>query len=225
MKKSNSRLSTKIVRETFESAISTALRIYGPVRENCEWNYESFNESTFHPRVASKIIGLSFLSIVAAWEEYLESSFLRYMAGASSETGYSPKLRIGKCTNTTHAMQVLTGTRNTNDAIRFMRWNDYEWVLGRAEVFFHRAAPYSRVISRFLQRLKDAQVIRNRVAHSSSRARTQFKNMANTNIGAAKGSPLDRGFSPGRYLIFNTPEIVFEKAWVESKECHWPDIF
>jgi hypothetical protein len=88
------RLSTGTIRRNFESALSTAFRIYGPVREDCIWSYESINESSFHPRVASKIVGLSFLSIVSAWEEYLEGSFLRYMAGAKSESGYSPRLRM-----------------------------------------------------------------------------------------------------------------------------------
>ncbi|MGD0624792.1 MAG: hypothetical protein ABSB32_08740 [Thermodesulfobacteriota bacterium] len=219
------RLSTKAVRKNFESAISTALRIYGPVRGDCIWNYESINENTFHPRVASKVIGLSFLSIVAAWEEYLENSFLRYMTGALSETGYAPRLRIGPCKSTAHAKQVLTSTVNTNEAVRFMRWNDFEWVLAKAEIFFYRAEPYSRVDSHFLQRLKDAQIIRNRVAHSSSKARSQFKTITNRNVGAPKDSPMDYGFSPGRYLIYNKPEVVFGKSWVETKHCEWPDIF
>lgn len=218
-------LSTKTIRLSFYRAIDTAFRIYGPTRQDCVWNYESINESTFHPRVASKIVGLSFLSVVVAWEEYLQDSFLRYMAGARSETGYSPKLRIGKCTNSTHAAQILSGNKNMIEAVRFMRWNDYEWVLGKAEIFFQRAEPYSRVSGRFKQRLKDAQVIRNRVAHSSSAARNHFKRMVNTNIGSPRDSALDPGFSPGRYLIYNKPEIVFDKTWLETKECQWPDIF
>ncbi len=218
-------LSTRAVRLAFARAIDTAIRIYGPVRQECVWNYESINEGTFHPRVAAKIVGLSFLSIVVAWEEYLKDSFLRYMAGAQSEAGYSPTLRIGKCANSTHAAQVLTGNKNMNEAIRSMRWNDYDWVIDKAEIFFQRAAPYARVSGRFRQRLKDAQVIRNRVAHSSSAARNNFKRMANANIGSPGDSALDPGFSPGQYLIYNKPEIVFDKTWLEAKDCQWPDIY
>jgi hypothetical protein len=219
------RLSTGTIRRNFESALSTAFRIYGPVREDCIWSYESINESSFHPRVASKIVGLSFLSIVSAWEEYLEGSFLRYMAGAKSESGYSPRLRIGPANSTTQAMSVLAGTANQNEAMRSMRWSDFDWVLAKAHVFFHRGEPYSLVSGRFLERLKDAQIIRNRVAHSSARARSQFKAIANRSIGAPKETPLAFGFSPGRYLIYQKPHIVFDEAWVDSKECQWPDIF
>jgi hypothetical protein len=220
-----SHISTKTVRKEFENAISTALRIYGPVRHDCVWNYESINESTFHPRVAFKVVGLAFLSIVAAWEEYIENSFLRYMAGAKSESSYSPKLRIGKCKSTTHAIQVLTGVVNSNDATRFLRWNDYDWVSARASIFFQKGEPYSRISTGFQQRLKDAQIIRNRVAHSSSKARHQFRRMTNLNIGEPANSPMDYGFSPGKYLVYNNPEIIFDKSWVDSKDCEWPDIF
>jgi hypothetical protein len=218
-------ISTKSVRKEFLNAISTADRIYGPVRHNCVWNYESINESTFHPRVAFKVVGLAFLSVVAAWEEYLENSFLRYMTGAKSESLYSPKMRIGKCKSTTHALQVLTGVIKTNDAARFSRWNDYDWVTARASIFFQKGEPYSLISSRFQQRLKDAQIIRNRVAHSSLKARHQFKRMVNLNVGEHPNSPLDFGFSPGKYLVFNKPEIIFDKSWVDSKDCYWPDIF
>ena len=218
-------ISTIPVRRQFLAAISTAQRIYAPVRESCVWNYESINEGDFHPRVAFKVVGLAFLSIVSAWEEYLENSFLRYMAGAQYGASHSPKLRIGRCRNTIHARQVLTGTINSNDAVRFMRWNDYSWVLSSATIHFNKGEPYSKLSQLYQSRLRDAQIIRNRVAHSSSRARTQFKRMLNANIGDPKDTPLPYGMSPGKYLVYNKPEIVFGKAWVDSKDCYWPDIF
>jgi len=64
----------------------------------------------------------------------------------------------------------------------------------------------------FQQRLKDAQIIRNRVAHSSSKARHQFRRMTNLNIGEPANSPMDYGFSPGKYLVYNNPEIIFDKV-------------
>ena len=220
-----SRLSTKAVRSDFEGAILTALRIYAPVRDNCVWNYESINESSFHPRVAMKIVGLSFLCLVTAWEEYLEHTFLRYMAGAESQSSYAPKLRLGKCKNSTHALQVLTGCTSSKEAPRHTRWSDYKWVCNRASIFFHHGEPFSRISPLFAKRLEDAQVIRNRVAHSSPKARRQFKEMTNTNVGVRRDTPLDHGFSPGKYLIHNDPEIIFERTWIDSKECHWGDIF
>ncbi len=218
-------LSTKTVRMNFEAATHTALRIWGPVRRNAVWNYESINESAFHPRVALKIIGLAFLSAVSAWEEYLAAVFLRYMAAGKSESGYSPILRVGACKSAAHSLQVLTGSLNVNEAARFAKWNDYHWVLDRAQIFFRKGEPFSRVPTAFQQRLSDAFVIRNRIAHSSSKARNQFKRMVNKNAGAHSASPMEYGFSPGKYLTFNQPEIVFDKAWIDSKPLEWPDIF
>jgi hypothetical protein len=218
-------VSTKTVRKDFENAIETAFRIYAPARHDCVWNYESINEGTFHPRVAYKVVGLAFLSIVAAWEEYLENSFLRYMAGAKSESSYSPKLRIGKCKNTTHSIQALTGAINSNEATKIMRWSDYSWALTKAEIYFNKAEPYSKIPSLYQERIRDAQIIRNRIAHSSLKARNQFKKMANINIGNQVDSPMAFGFSPGKYLIYTKPEIVFKKSWIDSKDCEWPDIF
>jgi len=218
------RTSTASVRKVFEKTISTALKIYWPVRNNCVWDYESFNERDFHPVVAYKILGLTFLSIFTAWEDYLENSFLRYLAGAKSESLYSPKLRIGKCINVAHARQVLTGVMSIDEATRFMKWNDYDWVLTRAKIFFQKGQPYSLVPSIFQERLRDAQIIRNRVAHSSSKCKNQFRRMTNKNIGASPNSTMCHGFSPGRYLVCS-PEIVFDKSWVDSKDCFWGDIF
>lgn len=157
--------------KNFLSALDSAMRIYAPLRECCLFNYDNIRETDFHPTVASKIIGLAFLSIVTAWEEYIEETFLRYMVGCQTDTGYAPVLRLAPCRDLVHAGQVLSATFDAQERPRFLPWNDYSWVVSAAKVYFQRGEPYSLVSDRFRDRLKDAQIIRNRVAHTSQKSK------------------------------------------------------
>lgn len=222
---SHRRLSLRPAKLSLHRALTTTYRIWGPVRESCVWSYESINESAFQPRVAAKVVGLAFLSAVVAWEEFVEETFLRFMAGASSPSGYAPDLRIGPCRSRAHALQALTGSAHVGEAARRTRWSDYEWVAQVAGVHFQRAHPFSRVPALFRQRIIDAQIIRNRVAHNSPKAKRHFKTMANRAIGKPPTAPLPNGFSPGRFLVMPCPRKYFDRSWLESQDHHWGDVF
>lgn len=211
--------------KVFERSVVSAFRIYAPLRSNCIWDYDSINDGPFHPRVASKIVGLAFLSMVSAWEEFAEQLFYRYMIGGATESGYAPKLRLGPCDSIRHAIEVLSGSSRHSD--RFGKWNDFAWVLEKASIFFVKGTPFSAVPTLFRERLSDAQIVRNRVAHSSAKARAQFRRLANRTMGSAEDSRLPRGFSPGRLLIWNQPRNVFGKDWVDSHDhdFDWDDMF
>ena len=191
----------KHISNSFLGALYVAERIAGPVFPQCAYSWESFEENAFHPTIASKIIGLAFLSVVAAWEEFVEESFLRYMAGATSESGYAPELLVGSCRNRTHAMKVLTAAFGESVGARNLRWHDFDWVQHVGKVFFRNGDPYTRVDRRFIQWLKDASTIRNRVAHNSKKARAAFKRLANKHFGVSPEAPLPTGFSPGQLLV------------------------
>ena len=211
--------------KNFLAALDSAMRIYAPLRECCLFNYDNIRETDFHPTVASKMIGLAFLSVVAAWEEYIEEAFLRYMAGTQTDTGYAPVLRLSPCCSLVHARQVLSATFDSQERPRFLPWNDYTWVVSAARVYFRDGEPYSKVANRFRDRLADAQIIRNRVAHTSQKARMQFRKMSNRLAGDHPMSPMNRGFSPGRMLVSQCPEYGFDEAWLASKEHFWGDFF
>lgn len=47
----------------FFAALETSIRIYGPAREMCKYDFESFGETTYQPTVAAKVVGLAFLGV------------------------------------------------------------------------------------------------------------------------------------------------------------------
>ena len=219
-------LSQNQIRKNFLNSIDTAFRIYGPAREWCIWNYESINENPYQPLIAAKVVSLSFLSVVAAWDEFVEESFLRYLCGTNAPSGLSPKLRIGRCKNLTHAQQALSGSVNIQEGTRQLRWSDYTWVIKVASIFFEKGKPYSSVTDRFKERLKDAQIIRNRVAHNSLKSKKQFKKIANKFLKNDLDSSLQKGFSPGLLLASQRPENIFNSEWLEGNDqSYWGDIF
>src|SRR5690349_3765507 len=60
-------------------------------------------QAGLHPEQARRVVELAFLGLIASWEEFLEQSFVRYLAGAASDNGYRPKLRLGKSSDITHS--------------------------------------------------------------------------------------------------------------------------
>jgi hypothetical protein len=189
------------VTRSFLNALNVAGKLYGPVAPECVYTADTFDEYSFHPLVASKAVGLAFLSAVAAWEEFVEESFLRYMCGAAAENGCSPILTLGPCRNRAHALAVLTAPFGVSVGSRNLQWHDFKWVQHVAKVFFRRGEPYSLVQPRLIELLNDAVVIRNRVAHNSAKARKAFKRIANRMLGCTETAPLPKGFSPGRLLV------------------------
>lgn len=219
------RITTSVSRKRFWAALITSLRIYHPAREWMRHSYESFDQTAYQPRVAQKVVGLAFLNAVSAWEQFVEHVFLGYMAGAASETGFAPKLLLGPCQNRSHALRVL-GAAGGGDPQRLLRWNDWSWVVHVAAAFFRGGEPFSRLDSVTVARLRDAQVIRNRVAHDSAKARSQFKRCVNALGGDNPKRPLPRGFSPGELLATTTPPMCFPTFKVWPAENHaWGDFF
>lgn len=210
---------------TFQSALLTSLRIYSPARDWCKWSYESFDETPYHPRVAAKVVGLAFLNAVTAWEQFLEDVFLRYLSGAASPSGYQPALRLGPCHGTAHASQVLEMAGAREGSLRTGRWSDYGWVVATSHVFFGRGEPFTLISPRWRERLSDATALRNRVAHSSDRARRRFKPVAAKFLGLATTAPLPRGMSPGRLLVEGDPRRAFDATWLNKCEHTWGDLF
>ena len=149
-----------------------------------------------------------------------------YVCGAKAGSVILTKLRIGPCKNLLHARQALSGTDNIQEGLRHLKWSDYNWVIKVASIFFEKGKPYSTITDRFKERLKDAQIIRNRVAHNSLKAKKQFKKITNKFLKEDLDTPLPRGFSPGMLLVSQCPENIFDSKWLEKNEdTYWGDIF
>jgi len=177
---------------------SALLHAIGPFTEK-QNTYDAIKGSQpLHPAQARRVVGLSFVIMFSAWEEFVQSAFIRYMAGGVSVTGYAPTLRIGPCKNMVHAGQVLTQKSNFDFSSDYINWSSWEKVVDRANMFFKNGEPFASISGLRRERLKDAFIIRNRVAHLSEKCRAEFVTVAKKHLGVGK---LRRGFDVGELLL------------------------
>src|ERR1700730_6770477 len=69
-----------------------------------------------------KIVELSFMGVVAAWEEFLEGAMVRYLAGAKTASGYSAPLAVGKADGLDHAYQVVSQDADYDRSKHYLSW-------------------------------------------------------------------------------------------------------
>jgi hypothetical protein len=143
------------------------------------------------PRIQVEIITeLAFLRIFIAWENFLEESFIRYLVGAKSPSGYSPK-RFVNTPNMEIAKKIILGERS-----EYIRWNSSGKVIARSETYFKGGEPYGNVLRGAATDLNDMNVIRNRITHMSTISKAKFINFVRRRFGHGK-----RGMTPGRLLL------------------------
>jgi len=164
-------------------------------------SYEGFSENPLHPLQATKIIELSFLNIVSAWEEFVQAVFVRYMVGGCSGSGYSPALRIGRCQSLNHALELLSGKDGFDPSTDYLNWSNWSKVIYRARLFFVNAEPFSLLTDNQERLIKESVILRNRVAHSSKKCKQAFCVLARKYLGLKENEPLPRGLSVGRLLL------------------------
>ncbi len=208
----------------FISSLTTASRIYYPAREMSIYDYNSFENTSYQPNVAAKVVGLAFLSAVSAWEDFISNIYLGYLSGYPTESGYLPKLRYGKAQNKTHALLLAAGERNKRDAERRMRWGNFHWVQATSEIHFGKGNVFQLISPLDVEYLDLAIVLRNRVAHNSDAAKLQFKSAVNRLLNFPKNAPLPTGFSPGKLMV-SSIESNSRLKHLQSDEHHWGDIF
>jgi hypothetical protein len=128
------------------------------------------------PKQAERVIGLAFLGVVAAWDEFLQEAFSRYMAGATSPSSFAPSLRLGKCDTIDHAIDVLATEHEFDLEKGYLTWSSFPSVQSRAKVFFRDGLPFcdARISPVHVEHLSCAQKVRNRVAHKSDKCVAEF---------------------------------------------------
>jgi hypothetical protein len=206
----------------FNEVLSQASRLYDAIKPFCTMNQSTTGNNSIHPKQANKFLGLAFLSILAGWEEFIEISFIRYLAGSTTRNGYAPKLRIGRCENLQHAYEIVSGQLNFNPTRRFLSWTSFQTVIDRAKLFFDNGDPYSSVTIQEINKIFDANNIRNRIAHGSHKSKTEFKKVA---LCMLNRTSLHQGFNVGT-LLLSSPTVQFPdtretdifKAYIEFFE-------
>ena len=144
-------------------------------------------EMTIHR--LSLIYELSFLRIFAAWETFLEESFIRYLCGYSSAAG----------------QQILTGGLRHSKMLRdarhallgakaFLLWHNPSTVIDRSRRFFILGLHETIMLSN-RSRLNWFSSVRHRIAHDHEDARAQFNSSCMNLCG--RRFP---GARPGKFL-------------------------
>lgn len=139
-------------------------------------------------RTVYLITELAFLRIFLAWEDFLEQSFVRYMCGGMTASGYRPQLYVNPV-SLDHAYDILRGQR------AFVEWSNGGDVLQRARLFFRNGRPYHPAIAGALQELDEMRILRNGIAHRSAAAIRHFEDLARKLLGYRP-----RGVTPGLLL-------------------------
>src|SRR5690606_1322906 len=119
---------TAHVRDTFLAASESARDLVKAVSGLSGINPNS-QCPRLHAEQARRVVELAFLGLVSAWEEFLEKSFVRYLAGAKADNGFSPTLRMGKASDIAHAYHLISGDPAFDPARNYAKFGDPKWVI------------------------------------------------------------------------------------------------
>jgi len=186
-------------RNDFIKVLDSNLNLFEAILPYAKFSYHN-NKGAFHPAQATRVIGLCFMSSFGAWEEFLGDTFIRYMAGAKTST-YTPSFKLGKCQGIPHAIEVLGGKSGYDLSKNYLTWTNYGDVISKAKIYFERGEPFSKVPAVYKDRIADAIVIRNRVAHTSEKCVKDFAKVAKPLLGLKLTDKLPHGMSVGKLLL------------------------
>jgi hypothetical protein len=125
------------------------------------------DRSLLHPERIELVYEMAFFRFYLAWEEFLEETFIRYMAGYVSPQ-YSPVSRTGFLyPNLAAALSAMLGGRT------YKLWHDPSIVVARSAGFLDRA-PHELVIGSALTDLERYSRVRHRIAHAQDNAKVEF---------------------------------------------------
>ncbi len=169
-----------------------------------------------HPKYVKQVTELAFMGVVSAWEEFLERSLVRYLAGAMTGNGYFPSKKIGFANSITHAYEVLSQNANYDPEKDYLKVSDSRWVCRLAEFFFSQHS-YS-CLSNESELLKHANYIRNRIAHDSEKCKADFKATALWFLNTQSGR-LKQSYGPGS-LLTEVAQRHFNRAIIQKNYTH-----
>lgn len=100
----------------FGSSVSDALSL---LNETENYRIIQTDGRTFRLGIRRKELfaAIALLRMHLAWEDYVENVFIRYLCGATTDTGYSPVLLVPRVLNTSVAMSNLLGNS------QFLNWS------------------------------------------------------------------------------------------------------
>jgi len=185
------------VRDEFIQNINSAKDLVNQVLR-FEGIHPNTQKATLHSKHVRKVVELAFMGVVASWEEFLERTFVRYMAGAET-SNLKPTLKVGRADSLEHSYQLLAEDPNYDSAKDYLKFSTPKWVIMKAKFYFKEAKPYD-VLHGETDKLLNANKIRHRVAHSSRKCKADFKEVAIKFLDIRNGT-LTQGFGAGDLLL------------------------
>jgi hypothetical protein len=204
------------VREAFLKEIISARALVSAV-DGLPRKVRPSNQIGIHPKHVNQVTELAFMGVVSAWEEFLDRTLARYVAGAVTNSGYSPSNKYGSGDSISHAYELLSQDANYDPQKHYLKVSDPRWVWRTADFFFSQH-PY-RCLSNKSELLKHANHIRNRIAHDSEKCKADFKAAAVWFIQPQDGQ-LTKGYGPGALL---TTVVLrhFSQQAIQSGRSHF----
>lgn len=125
------------------------------------------DRSLLHPERLEFVYEMAFFRLYLAWEEFLEETFVRYLAGYVSANYVPVPVRGVPYSSLSSAWNgYLNGKK-------YKLWHDPGIVIARSRGHLV-GAPHEMVINSALADLQHRAAIRHRIAHAQEHARTAF---------------------------------------------------
>lgn len=186
------------VRITLIKEIDAALRLVASVHSLPRSSPHPNAPAGLHPSHVTQVAELAFMGMVAAWEEFLEHSLVRYVAGAATNTGHNPQAKVGFANSIGEAYSYLSQNPKYDPAKHYLKVTDYKWVIKTAD--FHFSSHTYGCMTPHLKLLEHAVKIRNRVAHASVKCKQEFIDVAKL-FKQPQNNVLPQGFTVGKFLF------------------------
>ncbi|WP_458071423.1 hypothetical protein [Rhodanobacter sp. BL-MT-08] len=199
------------VRDTFLAASSSASDLVKTISGLSGVNPNS-TCPRLHAEQARRVVELAFLGLVSAWEEFLEQSFVRYLAGAKADNDFCPELRMGKATDISHAYQIISGDPNFDPSRNYAKFGEPKWVISISKNYFALGAPYATVLQPNIDPIQHSIKLRNRVAHNSSKCREDFIKSAKIHLNIPEDGKLRQGYTVGDLLAAPADRLFGQEA-------------
>jgi hypothetical protein len=153
----------------------------------------------------------AFLHSFLAWENFLEESFVLYLAGHKPPRGRGPDRYAFPPSLEVATEWVVPEGRS------YATWTTAAHVANRAERFFRGGWLYSPVLRSNQNTLEESRIMRNAIAHSSASVRLKFEKLVREKLGV-----LPPRVTVGAFLWMSvprsTPPISFMEYYVEKIE-------
>lgn len=164
---------------------------------------QHFHAARFKKEHYAQIVELALMKAFLTWEGFLEESFILYLLGKASPTGYAP-VRHATPMNRQHAVELVASDARHTD------WTAPSRVVSRATRFFKGGRPFVSVIRPQTNLLDNLKTIRNALSHDSEEAAEKFETFVRNEL-----TFLPPSTTPGTFLATLKPHCASPTGYLQ----------